>query len=521
MVSSRVAAIHLFAAFLWSCLRPSPGLSKGSPGAVPGKEGSLIFPHFCRWLSEKWLHLFDTWVSICVTKENAYFPSGGWVDSTKSSYSRGMDVWEMEISTFWSPMHIQELGDTEAQSERTGAFHSLLCSLKLLLIHQEIQQHLLFLTHSTEVLSMSPCSHRNKWVLLEWANTFLICKQLQQTGPFLSPWFSFEGNQSFMSEQQNQGWYKELETWILRIKGNIGSLCMQLQGLDESMETTTGIWMTYSCCCCWRSVPVPCPIPHHPSRSGSFIPLSAFLLKPIWFLLPSSLEDCSILSTASTWRKPSLFCTQSNPQLSQLFLTDSFPKNLSFLDTLCIYPAVQYPSFPPLQMFGYTLCLLPQTVTKYLRFLVCLVFLFSSESKQGKKNKGRGNTLKSPSGYSSSWAREEKIPFLTPFLATPSPIPAPPLGRAVSGQMMALWGDKTPKLRACAVVHVPNLQPFVSPYCGNVLEKCRLIPCTDSNPQLPPERDWKGLWFAVAKGVRWEEALTTFFDTTLWSIGRI
>lgn len=59
-------------------------------------------------------------------------------------------------------MHIQELGDTEARNERTGTFHSLLCSLKLLLIHQEMKQHLLLLTHSMDVLSTSLCSHRNK-----------------------------------------------------------------------------------------------------------------------------------------------------------------------------------------------------------------------------------------------------------------------------------------------------------------------------------------------------------------------
>lgn len=56
-------------------------------------------------------------------------------------------------------MHVQELGDTEAQRERTGAFHYLLCSLKLLLIHQEMKQHLLLLTHfdgSSEHVPMQP-----------------------------------------------------------------------------------------------------------------------------------------------------------------------------------------------------------------------------------------------------------------------------------------------------------------------------------------------------------------------------
>lgn len=157
------------------------------------------------------------------------------------------------------------------------------------------------------------------------------------------------------------------------------------------------------------------------------------------------------------------FVHKSTPNPLSFSSLTAFQKNLSFLDTLCIYPTVQHPSFPPLQMFGYTLCLLPQTVTKYLRFLVCLVFLSSSESKQGKKNMRGGETpINLPVVTHQAEPEKKKIPFLTPFLPHH-------------------WGKSA------------NLQPFVGPYSKNVLEKCRLIPCTASfcrgNLQLPPERD--------------------------------
>lgn len=232
--------------------------------------------------------------------------------------AKGSMCGRVEISTFWSPMRIQELGDTEARSERTGAFHSLLCSLKLLLILQEMKQHLLLLTHFMEVLGTSPRSHRNKWVLLERANALPDTQTDAADGSFSSPVVFFEDNQSFMSEQQNQRW--RIGFWELKgILGHSPSSsssrgCMRARKQPQVfcylflVQPNEGESVTPH---------VPCPIPHHPSRSGGFIPLSAFLLKPSWFLLLCSLQDCSVLSTVSTWRKPSLiFYTKQPPTLS-------------------------------------------------------------------------------------------------------------------------------------------------------------------------------------------------------------
>lgn len=249
------------------------------------------------------------------------FPEEGESVAQRAPKAKGSMCRRVEISTFWSPMHVQELGDTEAWSERTGAFHSCFalwncCSFTKRWSSTYCSSHILWKfwarPHAATGINESSQSEQtppwyanrcNRW------GSFLPCGFLLKT--------TRVSCQNTRTKGNARGW--RIGFWEL--KGILGhSPCSSRgwmrawkqpqvfggpipnQAADEGESITLHIL---------------CPIPHHPSRSGDFIPLSAFLLKPSWFLLLSSLQDCSVLSTVSTWGKPSLILyTKQPPTLS-------------------------------------------------------------------------------------------------------------------------------------------------------------------------------------------------------------
>lgn len=188
MVSSRVAAIHFFAAFLPSscstswllcgCCRPSSGLTRAwRPSPEPVSETC--------W---KMTSLFYTHLPIRAMKENAYFPLQGLVDSTKSlellkQSNRCLGV--QRFSSFdlncvyrgsWgTPRH-----EAVTLSVREGEpFTSCFPRRKCCLFNGRWSKTRCS-ANFMEVQSTSPRSHRNKYVLLERANKLpwyaSICK---------------------------------------------------------------------------------------------------------------------------------------------------------------------------------------------------------------------------------------------------------------------------------------------------------------------------------------------------------